>query len=562
MANKTKSNRPKNFKFKKYANIGAYDALEDQKFLADSFVDRGELSILRDTANPQCIILGRTGSGKTALIQKLETSADNVIKISPDALALNYISNNEILRFFLDIGVDMDLFYRLLWRHVFTIELIKVKFNIVNEKTRDNFLAKIRNIFQPKANKIKEEAIDYLVEWGQSFWRETDYRVREITSKVEEDLKKGVDAALEGVLPGFSKTSVQLSASSAKSLSEEKKAEVKRIGQDVIDRVQMKKLSEIINMLNEDILTDRQKKYYILIDRLDEKWINDDFRFQLIRALLEATRDFNSRLSNVKIVIAIREDLLDRVFRYTRDHGYQEEKYKSMYLPLSWTPNDLEELLDRRINQMVKEQYTDATVRLRDIITTRIMKNDDPVDYIVSRTMLRPRDAISFINECIKCAEGKPTISQENITTAELGYSENRLRALADEWYADYQNLIEITLMFLKKYPRSFKLSYLDDNKMIDFMEEFLSRQNLKQDEIFTLIEKCRDEIDIPTLIKKIVGIFYKVGVIGVKPESYTKIYWSYQSPQLLDTEFTDNTEFHVHPAFWRVVGIRPENDS
>lgn len=80
----------------------------------------------------------------------------------------------------------MELFYRLLWRHVFAVELIKSRFNIVNEQSRDSFLIQIKNrVF---GNKSRQEAIGYLVEWGESFWKETDYRVKEITKTLEKEL--------------------------------------------------------------------------------------------------------------------------------------------------------------------------------------------------------------------------------------------------------------------------------------------------------------------------------------------------------------------------------------
>lgn len=162
----------------------------------------------------------------------------------------------------------------------------------------------------------------------------------------------------------------------ARRLTEEQKAEVVQRGQPVVDRVQIRVLSETIGLLDSDISDDRQKRYYITIDRLDENWVHDDLRYQLIRALLETVRDFNNNISNVKVIMAIREDLMDRVFRFTRSPGYQEEKYKSMYLPLTWEDGELEELLDRRVDQLVKEQYTTQMVRLQDLLPAKVQKKN------------------------------------------------------------------------------------------------------------------------------------------------------------------------------------------
>ena len=50
-------------------------------------------------------------------------------------------------------------------------------------------------------------------------------------------------------------------------------------------------------------------------------------------ALMQTARDFNE-VRYAKVVIALRRDLIERVFRLARDSGFQEEKYQSLYLPL------------------------------------------------------------------------------------------------------------------------------------------------------------------------------------------------------------------------------------
>jgi hypothetical protein len=417
----------KHFVFKKHANIGAADAIEDWKFLSESFIDNGELAILADNYQPQCIVVGRTGSGKTALLERLAAEKDKVIRIAPEGLALTYISDSSVLAFFIAAGVNMDLFYRLLWRHVFAVEIIREHYHIINEKARDDFLSRIKD--RLLRNRARQDAINYLLKWGESFWKESEYRVKEITKTLEHEL----GSSISGVLMSPGVADVKLSAELAKRLSEEQKAEIVHRGQSVVDKVQVKTLADIMDLLEKDILDDRQKQYFIAIDRLDENWVNDDLRYRLIKALLDTIRDFNSKIQNVKIVAAIREDLLDRVFRYTRSAGYQEEKYKSLYLSLSWRADELERLLDLRVGQLVREQYTSRVVKIRDVLPSTITK-EDPMEYMLSRTMLRPRDIIMFFNECIRAAEDKAKITQTMVLRAEAIYSDNRLSALADEW--------------------------------------------------------------------------------------------------------------------------------
>jgi hypothetical protein len=553
MSKRAVKKQPKSFVFRKHTTVGAADAVDDKKFLLESFVDNGELDILCDNTRPECIIVGRTGSGKTALLERLNSLEERVIKIAPEGLALTYVSNNDVLNFFRVAGVNMDLFYRLLWRHVFAVELIKTRFNIVNERTRDSFLIQIRDRILGK--KARQDALQYLIKWGESFWKETDYRVKEVTSKLEQDLGASLGDTVKGSIPALGGVEVSLNAEMAEKLSEEKRAEVVRHGQPVVDKVQIGLLSEVIKLLDSDILDDKRKKYFITIDRLDENWVNDELRYQLIRALLETIRDFNTKIQNVKIIVAIREDLIDRVFRYTRSPGYQEEKYKSMYLTLRWEADELEELLDRRINQLVREQYTTRNVQVQDMLPSRIQKKGS-VKYLLERTMLTPRDAIMFFNECIKAAVGKPKISPEMMFEAEGRYSVNRLRALADEWSADYPNLAEL-VFFLKGYPTHFRMRNVQ-HRIEDCMLQFLFTDR-ERDHIYCLITEKFNADDIDGFMQEMFKILFRVGVVGVKPESSQSTSWSYMGHKLVGSYSSEDTPIYIHPAFWNVLGIQPK---
>ena len=74
----------------------------------------------------------------------------------------------------------------------------------------------------------------------------------------------------------------------------------------------------------------------------------------------------------VKIIVALREDLLRLVLDQTRDAGFQEEKYESLFLRLRWKPAQLRELLDLRVSMLIREQYTTKRVTFNDIFQERL----------------------------------------------------------------------------------------------------------------------------------------------------------------------------------------------
>lgn len=59
------------FKFRRHATVWSAAAEEDEQFLLECFLDTGDLSTLVDCYNPRRIVLGRTGTGKTALLNQL-----------------------------------------------------------------------------------------------------------------------------------------------------------------------------------------------------------------------------------------------------------------------------------------------------------------------------------------------------------------------------------------------------------------------------------------------------------------------------------------------------------
>lgn len=207
-----------------------------------------------------------------------------------------------------------------------------------------------------------------------------------MTTKLEGDLK----ASISAVLPA-----AKITLGGAQALSQEEKGAVVERAKYVVNQVQIQELTYVLELLD-SILDDPQKRYYVLIDRLDENWVEEGLRFLLIRALIETVRDF-CRVRHAKIIIALRYDLLDRVLKVSRGGGFQEEKYESLYVDLRWSKEHLTRLLDTRINRMVRQQYTSAAVTHADVLP-RLINKTPTIDYVLARTLMRPRDVIMFFN--------------------------------------------------------------------------------------------------------------------------------------------------------------------
>jgi hypothetical protein len=165
-------------KFDRNIDIGSLEA-EDDKYLLDSFVIKTDYKAISDASNQKSIILGRTGMGKSALIRKLVNSKENIARIKPEEMSLRFLSNSDILDYFRRLGISLDLFYKVLWKHVFIVEVLKLYYGEDKVKTGN----KLYSLFESvdfKFNKKKKNAIEYLRKWHDHFWENTEYRIREI----------------------------------------------------------------------------------------------------------------------------------------------------------------------------------------------------------------------------------------------------------------------------------------------------------------------------------------------------------------------------------------------
>lgn len=532
------------FLFRQADSIGTVDAADDD-FLAECFIDTGAYEALKDLDKPQRLIVGRTGSGKTALLSYLEKQhPEHVIIVQAESLALAHLSNSTILKFLREMGVKIDLFFKLLWRHILTVEILKRRFN-VEEGSKKNFLGKLKSLLQSRDSK---KALEYLESWGgEEFWEKTEIRIKELTKKLEKDVTESVSPEISTKI-----FSLKGGIHVAEKFSSEEKAEIINRAQNVVNNVQIRELSKVIDLVDE-ALNDGDYYYYVLIDRLDENWVEEDIRYHLIRALLETSKDFQ-RVRRCKIVVSLRQDLLDRVFETTRDAGFQEEKMRSNILEIRWTEPQLQELLDKRVNLLIKRRYTKDDVSSLDILPSKIGKQT-PLEYLVERTLKRPRDLIHFFNLCIENSEGQSLVTGASVKKAESQYSSERLRFLGDEWFSDYPDLLEWTRI-LRGKNAYFDMDIFREESFNDILLSLVSEKGID-----CLHRGARDlyeeKIDSAVFATKLCLVFYRVGLLGIKLSPDEATQWASEGGRKIrDSEVSNASKFHIHRMAWRALGV------
>ncbi|GAB1053833.1 MAG: hypothetical protein WAqPseu_00310 [Shewanella algae] len=528
--------------------VGALDAETDRALLDKCFVDKGDLNELLDVKNPAAIILGRTGSGKSALIHKIETSSTNCSRLDPNDISIRFLEYSDIIKFFDALEIKLDLFYKLLWRHLLVVEILKLRYDIKNEHDGKRFTDGIFTWLS--RDKAKRKAIDYFNEWGDKFWLDTDEHLREITSKLEHDTKASIGAKY---------SEISLSLEGVEKLSDQERIEIKQRASQVVSGLQIKKLNEVLDLLSEYSFNDHQKKFYILIDQLDENWANTITRCRFIRALIEEIKSFR-KLETVKIIAALRKDLLELVYDKTRDSGFQEEKYEAYMLELKWSNNELTNLVELRINEVFKSQYTKEIVRFDDVFPKpKKGGGQTAMDFILERTLRRPRDVLQFVNECFNIASERDRISWRAMVAAEANYSEKRLKSLKEEWgemYPSFEDTVEIIRGLSPTFSRSaitqerlndvvMSLSDIRNNDpCVKQVHSYFDGKSIKESDVLYAILQC----------------LYRVGTIGVKISSLDTFLWSHIDQSTVSKgEIKRSSQFKIHKMLHKALDIENE---
>jgi hypothetical protein len=430
---KNRSDQFHKFRFSRNQRIGL-PAAESEHNFSDLFIDTQDYEALADITNPKCIIIGRTGVGKSALIRRLEETQQKIKRISPEEMSLRFLSNSTILDYLRKIGVNLNFFYKILWKHVFIIELINL-YAGDNQYRRQSFLQRIKEAITGEQKAKKQKAISYLEEFSNDFWEATELRVKSFENTLETSLSNEL-----GVNPNIFKGSI----AEINKLINKEELEVKQKAEKVINELQAEKLFELINIFKKDVFFDFQKKYFIIVDDLDKDWVSQQIVYDLIAAMVEVVQEFHNNFKGVKIVLSLRDNLHMLVISGSEHRGGQREKLGALNIHLRWSKEDLLELLNRRLEGLSNSQISTNT------LFEKSYKNEG-IDYILDRTYMRPRALISFVNKIIEQADRKTQFTQNLVKAAEAIYSAERLHAIDDEWEENYGKISKLCQFLIGK---------------------------------------------------------------------------------------------------------------
>ncbi|MFJ9558024.1 P-loop ATPase, Sll1717 family [Nocardiopsis sp. NPDC101807] len=539
-------NKPKN-RIRSDFNLGGEQAEADDFFLENAFYYSGDYAAVSSKNDSRCFIVARTGGGKSAILKQLEReNPDHVVRITPEDLSLPYITDLEVMKHLEALNVNLDPLFIALWKHVFLVELIRHRYKIDSPGAKIRFLDIIRDKIKRDAG--KQSALDYLEEFEGRFWCEADERVREITQSFSKKINLEANAGLSDP--------VEISASGGTASEEGRTVTSQQVDryQRIVNDTQLARLNKMLAVLDEDILDSPQNFTYVIIDDLDRDWVDEGLANDLIRCLVRSVLDLK-RVRNLKVLVALRTNIFDQIDW----KKVQQEKLRSLVFQVKWQSSDLVELIDGRVPVASKQAGLSAQ-NLSDLLPRTNETRGSAADYMISRTLMRPRDILAFLNECFSQDVNSDRLTWDVIKAAEKQYSMRRLLALHDEWKLNYPGLGD----FLEKFrgvqneiDRDILTKRFDEGVLLVAQNQFDGTPWLLEHSR-SIWESTVDQSDFVTLYYDLVKLMYNIGFLGVKIPS-GKMTFSYESPGLLEGKsiISSVKAFSIHPAFHSALEVK-----
>lgn len=504
-----------------WINVGKVSAERDE-LLSEYFFDNGVLKGVIDSSS-SFLVLGRKGAGKTAVFRHLSDNRKKFIAERDLLIPLSFEDYNwNIHALLVDENKAQSLAYKQSWKFVILIECVKAYkawFESNNNKVPDSLR---------KANKLLEKIFEAPIPSISQLVG------RKLLSLSGISLPKGGLDLEEGELDSISLGGGNISFDDVQT-----------------DRTLQQHLSENIENLIKYLdtvlmgVTPDCPKIYICFDRVDEAWddVSYDSSKKVIAGLVSASDSITSQYKgNIRPIVFLREDIFDVLS--INDSNKLREDCGAL---LHWGRKSLSDLMICRINYFAEQKSIDKIEDINSLFDRKEMRQRaTPQNFLLKRTMMRPRDLISIIGRVIQSMKEKaedpfsdekltfPKLEVESIYSAEAGYSDWLKQEILDEWRVQKPIIVQL-------------FNALQNNSSTNFTSE----------ELTTELKNLNTEVSTSDIIEHLRFLFDN-SIIGFKlggsKEWRFKCFYPSQG-------FLDSDEYRVHEGLVRALNLRENRD-
>ena len=474
--------------------LGHPDALQDNRLL-DYFVPTKEFEdALEGRRN---LFIGRRGSGKSANFQAIKDELNqrpNIVtaEIAPDDFELERIS--EFLKD--DYGMaNPKLVFQHIWHYVLTSEILKS----LAEQTLSLY------------HSPEDRGRDYLRQYYDQHYDELSM-----------DFGSRVISMLDKVI-----------VQSPNATPNERLRNIEESIKSLRDYDLGRRLSRFAD--EEDIT------FFIVADDLDKHWRPDtkqsiDLLLGLVSEVDRIQRLFQQR---VKTVLFLREDIYDVLAQYDDDLP------KRNMLRIEWTHAHLKHLVAQRL-AFAAGEHNDFDDDTWAGIFPEMVGGQKSSDYILSRSLPRPRDVLDLCQKAIDEAQrnGHNYVTADDILAGEMEFSEGIFWAISSEFRGLYPD-IEAILIGFEGVPEAMVWS------------EFQTIANEIIASNKGVVAKWVNSENIDSRL--LADILFTLGLLGLSKTGSTSTYFS-NGRSFPETWrlVAPNPVVHIHPAFRKILRVSP----
>lgn len=446
-------------------------------------------NIYEQLENGKFLILGNKGTGKTFLLEYFKKRKEEEGNIFASISLEKFFSNKKILE-----AREELLDERKLLKWIIYIELSKLilsSLDFINKK-------------------------DKLVKRLQAFMKKNSFDLELDTDRIiDSSLERGVKGSLSG------EKGISFFIEKVKNIRSNTKPGAYYEYIDALEKI-------IITILSDQ--WESQNKIYIIFDELDNLPNNFKEMYPILRELLKLTDDLNGKWkekSCIQILIGMRLDIY-----YNIDATFTNKLKEDRGIILDWNTQDG---IMSPLFKMLFHKIRSSDIELKDISHKEIGKllfpkqkfklnkkeKMDIYEYILGKTLLRPRDIVSFFLKAQYLYPDNITLSPAELQKVAKDFSSTL--------FMEIQNQISGTLE-IEKFNEFIKL--LKKMKKNIFRFEELKITLIKYKALFQHINEKN--------IEMILEEMFRIGVIGNLKETNNHIrgaYFKYKNDNEMDLE-------------------------
>jgi hypothetical protein len=290
-----------------------------------------------------------------------------------------------------------------------------------------------------------------------------------------------------------------------------------------------------------------RRKVLVLVDELDKGWDTTEDAKAFVSGLFHACVSINEKDPNLTVYVSLRQELYDSIPALYDD----AQKYRDIIETIRWDETTLLAVVANRIRYSLPElqDKSDAEAWASVFAETLQYRKNRSFNYMIDRTLYRPREIIQFCTDSVEEARSQKTVPIDYgvISRAELLYSDARQKDIAGEYRFQYPGLQSIFELFRGR-------TYLMERNELSELCLTVSIGETKVDkEARWALDQDPDYL-IEVLWR--VGFLRAYAVGGLK--AMRRSGSSYVGPHQVSTlNLQGITRFQVHPMFRASLGMK-----